>query len=113
MSIRCLRRATRGRARSRACAQRQGGGHRAVKRRLTRAGRAQLNPHTQATAARRIPMNADRVEAARTGDPAAAAEAARVSEPLPPSSYSSSSGPRQEGLSDRRGAPRSIGSQLK
>ncbi|GBP52607.1 hypothetical protein EVAR_35797_1 [Eumeta japonica] len=75
-------------------------------------GGAQLNPRLQATVARRIPMNADRVEAALTGDPAAAAEAARVSEPLPSSSSSSSSGSRQGGLSDRRGALRSIGSQL-
>ncbi|GBP87849.1 hypothetical protein EVAR_64424_1 [Eumeta japonica] len=123
MSIRCLRRATRGRARRRACAS---GGWRAAPgceavideggagvigegAEGAAEGGAELNPRTQATAARRMPMNADRVEAARIGDPAAAAEAARVGEPLPSSSRS---GPRQGGLSDRRGAPRNIGSQL-
>ncbi|GBP23876.1 hypothetical protein EVAR_86253_1 [Eumeta japonica] len=85
------------------------GGHRVVKRWLTRAGgRALLDRRTQTTAARRKPMNAEHVEVAPTGDSAAAPEAARVSEQL----SSSSSGPRQGGLSDRRGAPRSIGSQL-
>ncbi|GBP52604.1 hypothetical protein EVAR_35794_1 [Eumeta japonica] len=71
-------------------------------------GGALLDRRTQTTAARRKPMSSDHVEAAPTGDSAAAPEAARVSEQL----SSSSSGPRQGGLSDRRGAPRSIGSQL-
>ncbi|GBP36001.1 hypothetical protein EVAR_29128_1 [Eumeta japonica] len=61
-----------------------------LKRRLTRAG-AELDRRMQTTAARRTPMNADHVEAARTGDSTAAPEAARVSEPL---SSSSRSGPR-------------------
>ncbi|GBP61857.1 hypothetical protein EVAR_97299_1 [Eumeta japonica] len=102
MSIRCLCRATRGRARRRACAQRRAGGRAPGCEAVFDVGGAQLNPRTQVTAARRMPMNANRIEAARIGDPAAAAEAARVGEPLPSSSRSD---PRQGGLSNRRGAP--------
>ncbi|GBP64237.1 hypothetical protein EVAR_21555_1 [Eumeta japonica] len=93
-------------------------------------GEAQLKLRTQRTADGWMPVDADRVKVARIGDPlrvdlteracrrlirlsthpTAAAKAIRVSEPLPSSSRS---GPRQGGLSDRRGASRSIGSQLK
>ncbi|GBP71690.1 hypothetical protein EVAR_8296_1 [Eumeta japonica] len=97
VSIRCLRGPPAG-ARVAAHALSVGwGGHRTVKRWLTRGGELP-DRRTQTTAARRKPMNADHVEAARTGDSAAA----RASEQL---SSSSSSGPRQGGLSERRGSP--------
>ncbi|GBP93566.1 hypothetical protein EVAR_90132_1 [Eumeta japonica] len=83
MSIRRLRRATRGRARYRACALRRVGGHRVEKRRLTRGG-APLDRRTQTTAARRKPMNADHVEHAPATQPQHPKQHAPVSScPLP------------------------------
>ncbi|GBP49996.1 hypothetical protein EVAR_37082_1 [Eumeta japonica] len=91
-------------ARHRACAQRRVGGAPGCEAGLTRAGGT-----TRSTDADdRRPPEADKRRSRRgsTHRDSAAPEAARVSEQL------SSSSSRQGGLSDRREAPRSIGSQL-
>ncbi|GBP75808.1 hypothetical protein EVAR_15057_1 [Eumeta japonica] len=67
-----------------------GGGAPGFEAAVDEGGGAELDRRKQTTAARRTPMNADHVEAAR------------VSEPL---SSSSRSGPRPGSVSDRRGAP--------
>ncbi|GBP94215.1 hypothetical protein EVAR_99961_1 [Eumeta japonica] len=70
MSFRCLRRTTRGRARHRACAQRRVGGAPGCEEVVSEGGREARNrPHTQLTAGGRTLVDADRIKAARIGDP--------------------------------------------
>ncbi|GBP46132.1 hypothetical protein EVAR_26577_1 [Eumeta japonica] len=112
MSIRCLHRATRGRARRRACAQRRLGGAPGCDAVVDEGGGggAQLDRRMQTTAARRTPM--------RT--PTTSRQHAPATQQQHPKQHASVSRcPRLLVLalvrvvfSDRRGAPRSIGSQL-
>ncbi|GBP56012.1 hypothetical protein EVAR_97433_1 [Eumeta japonica] len=69
MSFRCLRRTTRGRARHRACAQRRVGAPGCEEVVSERGREARNRPHTQLTAGGRTLVDADRIKAARIGDP--------------------------------------------
>ncbi|GBP21130.1 hypothetical protein EVAR_11161_1 [Eumeta japonica] len=69
-SIRCLRWTTRGRARHRTCAQRQVVGAPGCEEVVSEGGREARNRlHTQPTAGGRTLVDADRIKAARIGDP--------------------------------------------
>ncbi|GBP67380.1 hypothetical protein EVAR_43663_1 [Eumeta japonica] len=83
VSIRCLRRTTRGRARHRACDRWRVGGAPGCEEVVAEGGReAQNRLHTQPTAGSRTLVDADRIKAARIGDPLGVDLTERACRPL-------------------------------